>query len=133
MSFTKENSIEHVYYNDKDVGIECEYVYDDESNAKNTKDSIKDSCPENKRPTHKKTESNVYDELDYNLAPRIENHTEAQKVINDLTVSKDLKEKEINLKKKRVIVGALCICGILLAIVATAVGLQGIKVIFIYS
>ena len=131
MSLTKESSIEHVNYEEEDLGIECEYVYDEESNAKSTKDSIKDLCPENKKPTHKKTEPNVYDELDYSLAPDIEKQTEIKKVIKDQTVSKEIEEKEISLtvrlKKNAIIIGTLCVCGILVLIIGTAIGLKGKK------
>ena len=155
MSLTKENSIEYVYNEDEDIGIEneyvydelssakstkedigieSEYVYDEESSAKSTKDSIKDIFPDNKKPTHKTSEFNVYDELDYNLSPNVENHNETKKVNYDQTVSKESKEKEshfticgyeVNLKKKTIIIGALCVCVILIIIVGAAVGQKG--------
>ena len=40
MSLTKENSIEYVYNEDEYIGIESEYVYDELSSAKSTKEDI---------------------------------------------------------------------------------------------
>ena len=63
------------------VHYDCEYVLYDyekgeyvvEKNTK-TKDSnpTKASTPENKKPGHQRAEPNVYDELDYELSPRVE-------------------------------------------------------------
>ena len=119
MKSGNNNYAEYVYDDEEEV-IECEYVYEQESREK-TKKSIKGLAQENNKPKHKVNESGVYDELDYDLYPRNENHNIRNHFTHDECVNKDSKIQNQYLKKKQIIITmallTVCVIGIVIAIV----------------
>ena len=105
------NESEYVYDEEPETpqsrnatNIDCEYVYDDDEDGEyvlekisRTKDSYptQASNPENKKPGHQRAEPDLYDELDYELSPRVE-------VTN--------KKEGLSKQNKIIIVSVLVVC-----------------------
>ena len=84
---------------------ECTYVYDEESK----KPSTSDPSVNKQKPGHQRGSAGIYDEIDYNLDPEIQDAPRIQKKENIL---KDANETSRNTKKKKIIIG--CVLGGLL-------------------
>ena len=121
------NESEYVYDEEPETpnsrnatNIDCEYVYDDDEDGEyvlekksRTKDSnpTQASNPENKKPGHQRAEPDLYDELDYELSPRVEVDIGRKEANHDKTILNDSSKKEgLSKKKKIIIVSVLAVC-----------------------
>ena len=99
------NDCEHVYDDDKG-----EYVLEKKIRTKDT-NQTKASTLGNKKPGHQRTEPNIYDELDYELSPRVEVDIETREVDHDKTILIDSNKKEgLSKQNKIMIVSVLVVC-----------------------
>ena len=122
---------EYVYDDYPEHGNESEYVYEEEHKAPDSRNATnndgeyvydegeyvlekksrttypnptKGSTPETKKPGHRKGDPDLYDELDYELSPRLEVEMQKREVNNDKTHLKDSNKKDGNSKKTKTII-----------------------------
>ena len=118
---------EYVYDDYPEYATESEYVYEVEPKApysrnktnsdgdyvynemegyyvQEKKSRTKDSNPAPGKPGHHRSEPNLYDELDYELSPRVEVGMQKREVNNDKTHLKDSNKKDGNSKKTKTII-----------------------------
>ena len=113
------NEFEYVYdeepkapYSRNATNNDGEYLYDEgeyvtEKKSRTTNPNpTKVSTPETKKPGHQKGDPDIYDELDYELSPRVELDLERKEVNHDTTILKDSTTKEVGLKKKKIMIGS---------------------------
>ena len=125
---------EYVYDDYPEHGNESEYVYEEEHKAPDSRNATnndgeyvydegeyvlekksrttypnptKGSTPETKKPGHRKGDPDIYDELDYELSPRVEVGIERREVNQDKTILKDSTKTDIGSKKKKIIIGSV--------------------------
>ena len=81
---------------------ESTYVYDEESKQPSS------TCPSvnKQKPGHQRGTAGVYDEIDYNLDPQIQ---DAPRIDHNENIPKDAKKTSGNSKKKKIIIG--CVIG----------------------
>ena len=110
------------YINDYDDG---EYVLDHKDLRKSPK-VLKQSAPEIKKPGHKGSVLDVYDELDYELSPRIQDRSIKNENKGDKTMLME-PENEGGSSKKKIICFAsvLLICLIGAIVVGIVFAIQG--------
>ena len=148
MNLNTEKEIEWSYYEESDITNESEYLYEEDYNTQRTRNAInpgeyvhdddngeyvlekknvkknsnptKDATPGYAKPGHKKTDPNVYDELDYDLSPRIEMDTGVSKASHGQINSK----KDSN-KRKILIASVAGICILAAVVTGIGFGLQG--------
>ena len=81
---------------------ECTYVYDEESKKSSTTNP-----PINKqKPGHQRGPAGLYDEIDYNLDPQIQ---DAPRIQNNENDPRNMRRTGGNSKKKKIIIG--CVIG----------------------
>ena len=128
----KENQ-NNEYINDDvaDVVSECEYVYEQGSiddgtyvyGGESKKPSTTNSSIPKQKPGHQRGEPGVYDEIDYQLEPPIQ---DAQKIRKYETVPTDTTKTDGMTKKKKIIIGVVIGCLLIGAItVGIVFALQG--------
>ena len=120
---TKENQNDE-YINDDvtDVVIECEYVYEQGSiddgtyvyEEESKKPSTTNSSFPKQKPGHKRGEAGVYDEIDYQLDPPIQ---DAQKISSNETVPTDTSKTEGKTKTNKIIIAVVIGCLLIGAII----------------
>ena len=104
-TYLYEEDFNNLHANKQESIEECTYVYEEESKKSNTKDQ-----PINKqKPGHQRGLAGLYDEIDYNLDPQIQ---DAPRIQNDDNILKDAKKTDGNSKKKKIMIG--CVIGGLL-------------------
>ena len=81
---------------------ECTYVYDEQSKKSNTTDPSVNK----QKPGHQRGAAGIYDEIDYNLNPQIQ---DAPRIQNKENILIDANETSGNSKKKKIIIG--CVIG----------------------
>ena len=110
------------YINDYDDG---EYVLDHKDLKKSPK-VLKQSAPEIKKPSHKNSIKDVYDELDYELSPRIQDRSIKNENKGDKTMLMESECEGGSSKKKKIcLASALGICLIGAMVVGVIFASQG--------
>ena len=104
-TYLYEEDFNNLHANKQESVDECTYVYDEGSKKSNTTDPSINK----QKPGHQRGTSGLYDEIDYNLDPRIK---DAPRTQNNENVPKDTKEIGGNSRKKKIIIG--CVIGSLL-------------------
>ena len=104
-TYLYEEDFNNLHANKQESVDECTYVYDEGSKKSNTTDPSINK----QKPGHQRGTAGLYDEIDYNLDPRIK---DAPRIQNNENVPKDTKEIGGNSRKKKIIIG--CVIGSLL-------------------
>ena len=104
-TYLYEEDFNSLHANKQESVDECTYVYDEGSKKSNTTDPSINK----QKPGHQRGTAGLYDEIDYNLDPRIK---DAPRIQNNENVPKDTKEIGGNSRKKKIIIG--CVIGSLL-------------------
>ena len=113
------------YINDYDDG---EYVLDKKDLRKTSK-VLKQSAPEIKKPSHKISVSDVYDELDYELSPRVQDSCKKNENQGDKTILMESEYEGGSSKKKKIcFASVLGICLIGAFVVGIVFAIQGQKI-----
>ena len=104
---------------------ESEYVYDDDGeyvlhypDMRNHSKELESNGLEYKRPGHKKSEDNVYDELDYDISPRVTKSGELKDAQNNQKVEKDALKRGLSLRMKTIIILSFVGVSVIVAIIA---------------
>ena len=87
-----------IYINDYDDG---EYVLD-KKDLRKTSNVLKQPTPEIKKPSHKNSIKDVYDELDYELSPRIQDSNQENENQRDKTMLMESENEDGSSKKKKI-------------------------------
>ena len=113
------------YINDSDDG---EYVLDKKDLRKTSK-VLKQLAPEIKKPSHKISVSDVYDELDYELSPRIKGSSKKNENQADKTILIESANEAGSSKKKKIcFASVLGICLLGAFVVGIVFAIQGWKI-----
>ena len=104
-TYVYDEESNNLHANKQESIDECTYVYDEESK----KPSTSDPSVNKQKPGHQRGTTGIYDEIDYNLDPEIQ---DAPRIQNKEDILKDSIETSRNSKKKKIIIG--CVLGGLL-------------------
>ena len=125
ISKVSTNPTYDAYYELPEVTYENDEVNADDDNTgeyvlerKATKLSVavEASATDNRKPGHKPSEAGVYDELDYNLNPRIETNSA------DQTIKRDRKDR---FEKKKILIALSLVIFLSMITIGVIIALQG--------